>query len=60
MNDAFWFERGKVLFNQSETGDPLSAGERSKSDEHSVWERSKNVSDINFEKAQKLKENEEK
>lgn len=59
MNGGFLFERGKTLFDGGDISDPFTTGERSKSQEHGIWERSKNISDANFEKSQKIKKNED-
>lgn len=58
MNDSFFFERGKFLFESGET-DPFFFAERSKSEEHSSFERSKNLFSEENENSQKLKKNEE-
>lgn len=58
MNDGFFFERGRPLFDFGETDPFLSAG-RSKSVEHSSAERSKSSFSEEFESFQKLKKIEE-
>ena len=58
MNGTFFFERGKFLFDSGET-DPFSSAERSKSEEHSAFERSKSLFLEENENSQKLKKNEE-
>lgn len=57
MADGFFFERGRLLFEVADAADPMKSGERSKSSEHGIYERSKNFCDTDFENAQKLKKN---
>lgn len=57
MADGFFFERGRLLFDLRDIDDPMKAGERSKSAEHGIGERSIFFCDADFEKSQKLKEN---
>lgn len=60
MYSGFSFERGKYLFEEEET-DFVSVGARSKSAEHSAFERSKSDFSDKIEisqKSEKIEENE--